>query len=349
LTRHPSPRADAVAPRWAVIGAFAVIYLFWGGTFLALRYAVAEVPPLLTIATRCIGGALVLYAWLGARRKLGPTTASQWLTAALAGGFLFVGCHSVLAGAEQRVSSGQAALYMSTTPLWMVLLSSWRERRMPHRLVLAGLVLGVAGVALLTGGDGAGAGSMTDRLALLGGGLSWAAGSLIGRDGPKPQSVAQSTAMQLLGGGLVVLLLSAATGELSGWSAHQLTSRGIVSVGFLVFGGTVLGFGAYTWLLQATSTAAAGTYAFVNPIVALALAWLVGDEPFELRTVLAGIVVVAGVLLIWSSSTRESHPREAARHPQRGRESALRQVLRALEMTRYAHAAARIRPRANPD
>ena len=86
LTRHSSPRAEAPAPRWAVIGAFAIIYLFWGGTFLALRYAVAEVPPLLTIATRCIGGALVLYAWLGARRKLGPTTASQWLTAALAGG-----------------------------------------------------------------------------------------------------------------------------------------------------------------------------------------------------------------------------------------------------------------------
>ena len=85
-------------------GAFAAIYLFWGGTFLALRYAVAEVPPLLTIATRCIGGALVLYIWLGSRRKLGATTASQWLTSALAGGFLFVGCHGVLAWAEQRVS-----------------------------------------------------------------------------------------------------------------------------------------------------------------------------------------------------------------------------------------------------
>jgi drug/metabolite transporter (DMT)-like permease len=349
LTRHPWPRADSLAPRWAVIGAFAIIYLFWGGTFLALRYAVAEVPPLLTIATRCIGGALVLYAWLGGRRKLGPTTASQWLTSAIAGAFLFVGCHSVLAGAEQRVSSGQAALYMSTTPLWMVLLSSWRERRMPHRMVVAGLVLGIAGVALLTGGDGAGTGSTNDHLALLGGGLSWAAGSLIGRDGPKPRSVAQSTAMQLLGGGLMVLLLSAATGELSGWSAHQLTSRGIISLGFLVFGGTVLGFGAYAWLLQATSTAAAGTYAFVNPVVALALAWLAGDEAFALRTVLAGFVVVAGVLLIWRSSAAEGRRHEAARHPERGGESALCRVLRTLEMTRYADAAARIRPRANPD
>jgi len=147
----------------------------------------------------------------------------------------------------------------------------------------------------------------------------------------------------------MVLLLSAATGELSGWSAHQLTSRGIISIGFLVFGGTVLGFGAYAWLLQATSTAAAGTYAFVNPVVALALAWLVGDEPFALRTVLAGFVVVAGVLLIWRSSATESRRHEAARHPERGGESALRRVLATLEMTRYADAAARIRPRANPD
>ena len=330
-------------------GAFAAIYLFWGGTFLALRYAVTEVPPLLTIATRCIGGTLVLYIWLGARRKLGATTASQWLTSALAGGFLFVGCHGVLAWAEQRVSSGQAALYMSAIPLWMVLLSSWRDRRVPSRLVIAGLVLGVTGVALLTGADGAWAGSMSDRLALVGADLSWAAGSLIARNGPKPQSLGQSTAMQLLAGGLVVLLLSAATGELSGWGAHQLSARGIVSIGFLVLCGTVLGFGAYTWLLQVTTPAAVGTYAFVNPMVALALAWMVGDEPFALRTVLAGVTVLAAVLLIWRSSVREGHSRETTRHPERDRESALRRVLAALEMTRYADAATRTRPRANPD
>ena len=147
----------------------------------------------------------------------------------------------------------------------------------------------------------------------------------------------------------MVLLLSAAMGELSGWSAHQLTPRGMMSVGFLVFGGTVLGFGAYAWLLQATSTAAAGTYAFVNPVVALALAWVVGDEPFALRTVLAGLIVVAGVLLIWKSSAAEDRRREAARHPERDAESALRRVLVTLEMTRYADAAGRFRPRANPD
>jgi hypothetical protein len=110
----------------------------------------------------------------------------------------------------------------------------------------------------------------------------------------------------------------------------------------------VLGFGAYTWLLQVATPAAVGTYAFVNPVVALALAWMVGDEPFALRTVLAGVIVLAGVLLIWRSSARETRPNVAVRHPQYRKEPALGRVLGALEITRYADAA-RIRPRANPD
>src|SRR5919107_5000428 len=164
------------AARWALPAAFGAIYLFWGGTFLAIRYAVADVPPLLTIAIRCLGGALVLYSWLALRGSLERTTSGQWLTSAIAGVFLFVGCHGVLAWAEQRVSSGQAALFMSADPLWLVLLASWRVREMPSRLVLAGLGLGILGVALLTLGKGAWTGTMGDRLALIGAGISWAAG-----------------------------------------------------------------------------------------------------------------------------------------------------------------------------
>jgi drug/metabolite transporter (DMT)-like permease len=253
----------------------------------------------------------VLYSWLALRGSLERTTSGQWLTSAIAGVFLFVGCHGVLAWAEQRVSSGQAALFMSADPLWLVLLASWRVREMPSRLVLAGLGLGILGVALLTLGKGAWTGTMGDRLALIGAGISWAAGSLIARDGPKPESTAQSTAMQLLSGGIAVLILSGMTGELSTWSPGQLTARGAISLGFLVLGGTVLGFGAYTWLLQVSSPAAVGTHAFVNPVVALALAWAVGDEPFSLRTVLAGVIVLAGVLLIWKSSTGRQHRSDA--------------------------------------
>jgi drug/metabolite transporter (DMT)-like permease len=309
LTPRSSPKAEH-STQLGIVAAFAAIYLFWGGTFLAIRYAVTEVPPLLTIATRCVGGAVLLYAWLFWRGGLERPTPKQWLTSAIAGAFLFVGCHGVLAWAEQRVSSGQAALFLTSIPLWLVLLTSLRERKAPARLVIAGLVLGTVGVALLVRGNGEWSGTLLDRLALIASGLSWAIGSLIARHGARPASAAQSTAMQLAAGGAVVLALSAATGEFAGWSLGQVTPRGAISLVFLVVAGTVIGFGAYTWLLRVTTPAAVGTYAFVNPVVALALAWAVGDEPFSVRTILAAGIVLGAVLLIWKSSSTPHHHTE---------------------------------------
>lgn len=312
MTPPSSIRPDRSGSPLGVAAAFAAIYLFWGGTFLAIRYAVAEVPPLLTIAVRCAGGAALLYAWLLWRGGLERPTREQWLTSAIAGAFLFVGCHGVLAWAEQRVSSGQAALFMTSIPLWLVLITSVRQRRAPSRMVIGGLGLGTLGVALLAGGNGAWSGSLIDRLALIGSGLAWAVGSIIARDGARPTSSAQSTTMQLAAGGVVVLALSVASGELTGWSLQEVTQRGVLSLAFLVVAGTVLGFGAYTWLLQVSTPAAVGTYAFVNPVVALALAWAVGDEPFSMRTVAAGLTVIAAVLLIWkSSAARRCHPEQS--------------------------------------
>jgi drug/metabolite transporter (DMT)-like permease len=297
--------------RTALVSAFAAIYLFWGGTFLAIRYAVADVPPLLVIAIRCVFGAALLYAWLAWSGALERSTRQQWITSTIAGAFLFVGGHGVLAWAEQRVSSGQAALFMTAIPLWLVLITSIRGRRSPTRMVIVGLALGVVGVALLSQGNGAWSGTLLDRLGLVGAGLSWAIGSVIARDGARPASAFQSTAMQLAGGGVLVIGLSLASGELSGWSIQQVTPRGAVSLFFLVIGGTVLGFGAYTWLLRVTTPAAVGTYAFVNPVVALALAWAVGDEPFSLRTVAAAAIVLAAVGLIWRSTSLQ--PRQGRR------------------------------------
>ena len=308
MTPRPSPTAERSATRLRVAAAFAAIYLFWGGTFLAIRYAVADVPPLLTIAVRCIGGAALLYLWLVWRGGLQRPTGKQWLTSAIAGTFLFVGCHGVLAWAEQRVSSGQAALFLTCIPLWLVLLTSVRERRTPSRLVIAGLGLGTVGVALLARGNGVWSGTLLDRLALIASGLSWAIGSVIARDGSRPSSAAQSTAMQLASGGVAVLALSLATGELADWTVRQVTPRGAASLFFLVVAGTVLGFGAYTWLLRVSTPAAVGTYAFINPVVALGLAWTVGDEPFSVRTIAAAITVLGAVLLIRKGSNSRKSP-----------------------------------------
>jgi drug/metabolite transporter (DMT)-like permease len=137
--------------------------------------------------------------------------------------------------------------------------------------------------------------------------------------------------MQLAAGGLVVLALSAGVGEPAGWSLQQVTPRGTIALLFLVVAGTVLGFGAYTWLLQVTTPAAVGTYAFVNPVVALSLAWAVGDEPFSVRTIVSGLMVLLAVMLIWKSSSTEQKsqaspgmPRVVSRRSQRTASSTFR-------------------------
>jgi drug/metabolite transporter (DMT)-like permease len=283
--------------RARLLAAFAAIYGFWGATFLATRYAVDAVPPLLTIAVRCAGGAALIGGWLAWRGELERPTLAQWRTAAAAGAWLFLGCHAVIAWAEQRVPSGQAALYCTSIPLWTVALAAARERRAPSARVLGGLALGVAGVAVLVGGGTAVA--PWRGAALVAGAFCWAAGSLVARDGARPTSAAQGTAMQLAAGAVIVLLGSVAAGEPGAWSPAQLTGRAAAALLFLVVFGTVLGFAAYTWLMRVRTPATVGTYAFVNPVVAVALAWAAGDEAASPRTALALALVLGAVALTW--------------------------------------------------
>jgi drug/metabolite transporter (DMT)-like permease len=208
--------------RPALVAAFASIYLFWGGTFLAIRWAVADLPPLLTIALRCGAGGALLLLWLRLRGEWVRSSVRGWATAAVAGTLLFLGCHSVMATVEQRVSSGETALLMTTIPLWLVLLDSVRRKTAPPPLVVAGLLFGAAGVAVLTGGAALSGGSAGDRIALVLCALSWAVGSLVARDGERPTSAVQATAMQLLSGGLVVAVVSALSSAraVGGRAAH---------------------------------------------------------------------------------------------------------------------------------
>lgn len=281
----------------ALVAAFAAVYVFWGGTFLAIRWVVAELPPLFTIAMRCAGGAIILFAVLAWTGRLERVGRAHWVTAAIAGVFFFVGCHGVLAWAEQRVSSAQAALYLTTIPLGLVGITAVLERRRPSARVLAGLAVGIAGIAVLAYGSGAHAGTPLDRLALAASGLSWAVGSVIATRGARPGSAPQATAMQLAAGAVALLLLGAAAGEAPNWDLAQLSARGAGSLLFLIVCGTVLGMGAYVWLLRVTSPAAAGSYVFVNPIIALMLASVVGDDVLTVRMLVAGVLVLGAVAL----------------------------------------------------
>ncbi len=304
-------RASAIN-RTYFFASFAAIYFLWGGTYLAIRYSVAEVPPFITIAIRCAGGAIVWFAWLVWRGGLVSASRVHWRNAAIAGTLLFLGCHGLLAWAEQRVPSGQAALMLAAIPFWLVVLDAWRARQMPPTRVLVGLGLGIAGVALLTVGSGSGAhanasgdasasaggyGALIDRGVLLLSTLGWAAGSIVARDGEHPNSPLQWSAMQLLIGAIAVGIVAALRGEFSHWQPTQITPRAGAALAFLIIAGTVLGFGAYTWLMQTTSPALVGTYAFVNPMVALILAAIVGDEPLTARKLLAAAIIVGAVSL----------------------------------------------------
>lgn len=312
-----SQTSQTAPPRLQLFAAFAAVYLFWGATFLAVRYAVVVVPPMLIIGTRCVGGAAILFGWLALRGELVRPTLSQWRTAALAGLLLFLGSHVSMAWAEQRMSSGQAALFTSSIPLWVVLMEAIRERSVPSARVFAGIALGMLGVAILAGGTALNSGTTTDRILMCFAAFCWAAGSLVGRHGARPSVATQATAMQLATGAVWVLTASALHGDLASFTIAQLTTRAALSLIFLVVCGTVLAFASFTWLMRVASPAAVSSYAFVNPMVALFLGVLVGDDLLSGRVLVSALLVIGAVALTIRSTPSsdrnpESKPRPAA-------------------------------------
>ncbi len=317
---------NAPPRRAGLIGAFAAIYFIWGSTYLAIRYVVEAVPPFLAIAFRCTMGALLLFGWLTMRRGLVRPTGRQWALSILAGALLFAAGQAVLAWAERRVPSGTAALILTAIPLWMVLLQAVHARQFPSRRVVAGLLLGVAGVAVL--GTGAGGATGREQVLLVAAALAWALGSIVAREGLSTLPSLQSTAMQLTGGGLVLAAVSLLAGEFAHWSLAMITPRAAGALAFLVLCGTIIGFVAYTWLLRVGTAHAVGTYAFVNPVVAVGLAWLTGDERIGPATAMAAGLVLGAVVLIRhqpgrsrtsrltpDSPLRTPHPAPPARAP----------------------------------
>lgn len=289
------------ARRELVAAAFAAIYFVWGATFLAVRYAVASIPPLALVGLRSVcAGALLLGAArviAGAGAPAWPTR-RQWAHAAVAGVLLFGGSHGALAAAERRVASGVAALAVSTIPVWLVVLDALRPGgARPTGRVVGGMLLGVAGVALLAG-NGVGSARPADLLLLVGSALSWAAGSLYARHAPRAASAPVHTAAQLLTGGTLLLLASALVGEGGAAALAAAPSRAVLALAFLVVFGSVVAFTAYTWLLRVSTPARVGTYAFVNPVVAVLLGWAVAGEALTPRLGAALLVVLAGVGLV---------------------------------------------------
>jgi drug/metabolite transporter (DMT)-like permease len=300
-----------LSSRAQVVLGFAAIYLIWGSTYLGIRYAVETIPPLLMMGVRhFVAGALV-YAWVRRRGTAAPNL-RQWGYAAVAGVFLFLGGHGVLAWAEQKVPSGLAALLCATLPLWTVLLArvDGSERKLGLR-AWAGLLLGFAGVALLIGPSVLG--QHLDMLALgavLSSALLWAVGTSYTRAVRLPDSTALSAAMQMVSGGVMLFISGLLAGEGARVHFAAITMRSVLSLGYLIVFGSIIAFTVYIWLLTVSSPSRISTYAYVNPVVAVLLGWAVAGEGLGVRTLAATAIILAGVALV---STRRKQAIEVQR------------------------------------
>ena len=284
-----------------VLGAFAAIYLVWGSTFLAIRYALESIPPFMLVGLRCVGAGALLFAWVRIRGEANPPW-REWRSAAVAGFFYFVLCHGSVAWAEQHVPSGLAAVVMALIPIWVILLDWLRPGgARPNRVVLLGVALGFAGLVVLIGpgvvSNGIMSGGLvTGVLALAA--LAWAGGTVYNRYVHGTASPGAMSAMQLLAGGAALLLAGAVRGEAAELAAHALPMQALVSLGYLIVFGSLLTFSAYTWLLRVRPAEQVATYAYVNPLVAVALGWAFAGEQVTAITLVATALIVGAVTLI---------------------------------------------------
>ncbi len=296
-----APPTGAVAPpRWQLVLAFLCIYLVWGSTYLAMKFAVDTIPPFLMGATRFLIAGGILFAW-SVWRGQAHVSPMAWRNAAIVGGLLLLWGNGSVAWAAQRVPSGLMSLLVATVPLWVVLLERIRGRR-PTMWQLVGVLIGLVGVSLLVlPADGSWRNAPVDPLGaavLVVGSLAWTAGSLFSRTAEQASYAPMQSSMQMLCGGAGLLVLGVLVGEPARLSLDTVSTKSALSVLYLIVFGSLVGFSTYMWLLKKASPTAVGTYAYVNPAVAVLLGVTLAGERLPARGVLAMSVIVGGVALV---------------------------------------------------
>jgi len=288
------------ARTWMLV-AFTIIYTVWGSTYLAIRVAVATLPPFLLAGSRFMVAGLGLLVWLWLRGVVLPS-ARQWGHAFIAGGLLLLGGNGLVVWAEQTVPSNLAALLVALTPVWFALLEWARPAGVrPTWQTAIGIVVGFGGVAwMVAGRNPGGPGGPVNVWALLAlvlAGMSWAAGSLWSRYHARPESPWMNAAAQMLCGGLALILTAILRGEPGQFHAHAVSLQSWLAWLYLVVFGSWIGFSAYIYLVKVTTPARLATYAYVNPVIAVVLAWLVLGESLSRHTLWAAAISLAGVLI----------------------------------------------------
>ena len=293
---QPAPGHDrGLAIKLAL--AFVAIYVIWGSTYLAIRYAVETIPPLVTAGIRhsIAGGIMLSWAWWHGFRP----TRQQWVAGFALGALFFLVGHGTLHWAEQYVGSGLAALLIATEPMFILVLGWMMGRQKISLLSALGLGLGVAGVAMLTGVELTVKGSsLWGLLAVLLGSLSWSLGVVISPRLKLPSDALGRTALPTICGAAMLLIAAGVTGEFQQTHWASITLRSIFGLGYLITFGSVVAFTAYTWLLQRVPPALVATHTYANPVVAVLLGWFLAHEPLSLRVVLASVAILGAIVLI---------------------------------------------------
>src|SRR5882672_7706726 len=300
---------EARPPSWKILLAFSIIYFVWGSTFLAIRIGVHEVPPFLFAAVRFFTAGLVLYAWLRLKGTPAPSP-REWVSASMLGALIFLLDYGCLFWAEQRVPSGVTVVVLATIPVFIALLeiTFLRTQKLTVRLGMA-LAVGILGVAVLMRRSFSLGEAPIDRagaLALLVASATWSIATILTRRVPLPASKAMSAAAQMVTGGAMLFLLAAVSHEFAGFRVQAVSRNAWLALIYLIIAGSIVGFTAYVWLLHYESPTKVGTYAYVNPVVAVALGYFFGGEAVGTRTILGTLLVLVSVVTIATTKKKNA-------------------------------------------
>lgn len=299
-----------------IILAMASIYIIWGSTYLAIFFAVETMPPFLMIGVRFLTAGMIVFAWAWFRGASMPTRL-HWRNAAIIGGLLLLAGNGSVAWAEQYVASGIAALVVATVPMWLVLLD-WilLKNPRPRPRTFAGLLLGFGGIALLSiqsNGDQAHAVDTVGIIVLLLASFAWALGSIYSKKAVLPENSLMSISIQMIAGGVLLLVGGTLGGEWTNFDIAAVSWQSFSALVYLITFGSIIGFSCYLWLIRVAPAEMVGTYAYVNPVVAVFLGWWLANEAITAQTLMASAVIILAVVIITGKKTARQPRRQRPR------------------------------------
>ncbi len=320
MTLHEVRTTAAGRKLLILIAAFFAVYVFWGSTYLAIKYAIETLPPFLMAGSRFALAGSILFLWARMSKDYETPTLQHWKTSFVVGTLLLLGGNGGVVLAQHYIPSSLAALLVATEPLWIVVLSwLWLKRGRPNWRVALGLLIGFAGVWLLISGratngvQGGGAAQWIGIVAVMLGALSWATGSMYGLRASVPKSSLLTAGMQMLAGSVSLLLVGMVRGEWSTFDPAGVSSASLIGFVYLLVFGSLVGFTAYSWLLKNARPSMVATYAYVNPVIAVILGWMIAGEAMTGQMLIGAAVVVGSVMLITSQSCAEKQVERSVR------------------------------------